>query len=158
MKINNCSYLVLGVWLLCGSTHAAQLAVGDIVPAFSAKDQFGNDFNFTNGVHYLLIATEMACGKSANHKLAEQGAGFLEKNQAEYVLDIHSMPAIARFFALPKMRKYPQRIALVETAETLAAIPSQPNRVTVLVLTLSGHVQKISYWDPNQEAIGEYVP
>ena len=30
------------------------------------------------------------------------------------------MPFVARVFALPKMRKYPQRIVLVETAGTLA--------------------------------------
>jgi hypothetical protein len=33
------------------------------VPAFSAKDQHGMDFNFTNGVEILPVATEMACGK-----------------------------------------------------------------------------------------------
>lgn len=84
------------------SAYAGQLVVGDAVPVFSAKDQFGKEFSFTNGVQFLLIATEMACGKTANHKLAEQGAGFLEKNRAIYLMDIHTMPAIARVFALPK--------------------------------------------------------
>jgi hypothetical protein len=143
----------LGFCLVWISARAAQLAVGDAVPTFSAKDQHGKEFNLTNGVKFLLVATEMACAKSANQKLAEQGAGFLEKHQAAYVLDIHSMPSIARVFALPKMRKYPQRIVLVETAETLAAFPVQPGRVTVLALTSAGRVRKISYWDPAREPV-----
>jgi hypothetical protein len=72
----------------------------------------------------------------------------LEKHQAVYVMDIHAMPGVARFFALPKMRKYPQRIVLVETAGTLAWVPTQPGRVTVLELTPAGRIQKISYWNP----------
>ena len=47
-------------------------------------------------------------------------AGFLEKHQAVYVTDSHTMPSVARVFALPKMLKYPQRIVLVKTAVTLA--------------------------------------
>jgi len=153
MKMNFRRLAVLGFCLLWVSARAAQLAVGDAVPAFSAKDQNGKEFHFTNGVQFLLVVTDMACGKFANQKLAEQGAGFLEKNQAAYLLDIHTMPAVARVFALPKMRKYPQRIILVEAAETLAAFPMQAGRVTVLTLTPARRIRKISYWDPAREPV-----
>ena len=103
MKLNFRWLLVLGFCLLWVSARAAPLAVGDAVPSFSAKDQHGKEFVFTNGVHFLLVATERACGTSANHKLADQGAGFLEEHQAIYVMDIHTMPGVARLFALPKM-------------------------------------------------------
>src|ERR1035438_1594197 len=116
MNLNFRWLVVLGFCLLWVSARATELVVGDAVPAFSAKDQHGKEFVFTNGTQFLLVATERACGTSANHKLAEQGAGFLEKHQAVYVMDIHAMPFVARLFALPKMRKYPQRIVLVETA------------------------------------------
>jgi len=149
--------ITLGFLLLWLSADAAPLAVGDAVPAFSAKDQFGIDFSSTNGVRFLLVATEMASAKLANQKLAGQGAGYLEKNQAAYLMDIHTMPGIARLFALPKMRKYPQRIVLVDSAETLAAFPIQPGRVTVLALTPAGHVRKISYWDPASEPVTGYL-
>ena len=153
MKLNFLWLVVLGFCLLWSSAHAAQLAVGDAVPSFSVKDQHGMKFVFTNGTQFLLVATERACGTSANHKLADQGAGFLEKYQAVYVMDIHTMPGVARLFALPKMRKYPQRIVLVDSAETLAWVPVQPGRVTVLALTLEGRVQKISYWNPDSEPV-----
>lgn len=34
-------------------------------------------------------------------------------------MDVHTMPAVGQFFALRKMRKYPQRIVLIETANTM---------------------------------------
>ena len=149
--------LVLGFCLQSLSACAAPLAVGDAVPAFSAKDQHGKEFVFTNGVQFLLVATERSVGTSANHKLAEQGAGFLEKCKAVYVMDIHTMPSVARLFALPKMRKYPQRIVLVETAGTLAWVPTQQGRVTVLALTSEGRIHKISYWNPDSEPVAGYL-
>jgi hypothetical protein len=133
------------------------LAVGDAVPLVAAKDQHGKEFTFTNGLQYLLVATEMASAKSANRKLAEQGAGFLEKHQAVYLMDIHTMPSIARLFAFPKLRKYPHRIVLVDSAATLADFPSQPGRVTVLALTPTGHIRKISHWNPDGEPVAGYL-
>ena len=131
--------------------------VGDAVPAFSAKDQFGTNFVFTNGVQFLLVATEMASAKSANSKLADQGTGFLEKHQAVYLMDVHTMPSIARFFAFPKLRKYPHRIVLVDAAATLANFPTQPGRVTVLELAPEGRIRKIGYWNPDVEPVAKYL-
>ena len=157
MKLNFRWLLVLGFCQLLVSARAEQLAVGDAVPSFSAKDQHGKEFVFTNSVRFLLVATERACGTSANHKLAEQGPGFLEEHQAVYVMDIHTMPGVARFFAMPKMRKYPQRIVLVETAGTLVWVPTQPGRVTVLTLTSEGRIRKISYWNPDSDPVAGYL-
>jgi hypothetical protein len=141
------------ICLFCLAAPAAPLAIGDLVPEISAPDQHGQAFNSTNGYRFLLVATEMACAKSANQKLAEQGTGFLEQQHAAYLLDIHTMPAIARFFAFPKMRKYPQRIILVDTAATLAVFPTRPGRVTVVALTADRHVRTINYWDPDSEPV-----
>jgi hypothetical protein len=140
---------ILGFCLLCLPTQAGQLAVGDAVPPISANDQHGVPFVFTNGIQYMLVATEMGCAKSANKQLAEQGTGYLEKYRAVYLMDIHPMPGIARFFAFPKMRKYPQRIIFIDSADALAAFPKQAGQLTVLALTPDGHIQKITYWDPD---------
>ena len=153
MKPHFWRLVLFGFSVLCVSASAAALAVGDAVPVFSAKDQHGGVFNSTNGVRYLLVATEMACGKAANLKLAEQGAGLLETNCAAYLVDIHTMPAVARLFVLPKLRKYPHRIVLVEAAETLSLFPVQAGRVTVLALTSAGRIQKINYWNPAKEPV-----
>lgn len=153
MKKNFPGLLALGLLLLCVSVRAAPLAVGDAVPAIAANDQHGVAFQFTNGIRFLLVVTEMAASKSANQKLAAAGGGFLEQHHAAYLMDIHTMPGVARVFALPKLRKYPQRIVLVDTADALAALPAQPGRVTVLALTPAGRVEKISFWDPEREPV-----
>jgi hypothetical protein len=148
-----CRLAVLVCCWLWLNVHAAPLAVGDLVPTINAKDQHGKAFTLTTNVQFLLVSTERACATAANLKLEELGTGFLEQHQAAYLMDIHTMPTVARWFAFPKMRKYPQRIVLVDSAETLAAIPVQPDRITVLKLTSEGRIQTISYWDPAKEPL-----
>ena len=148
--------LFLLVWCFRALSQPAPLAVGDAVPVIAAKDQHGRDFSSTNGVRFLLVVAERACAEAANQKLAEQGADFLETNRAAYLMDIHTMPAVARWFALPKMRKYPQRIVLVDTAAALAEFPRRAGAVTVLALSPSGRVLKISFWNPESEPVAGF--
>jgi len=153
-----CLPAIIALFLLRMPALAEQLKVGDTVPAISAKDQRGTEFIFTNTVRVLLVATEMAPAKAANLKLSEHGTGFLEKHQAAYLMDIHAMPAVARFFALPKMRKYPHRIVLIETEETLKEFPTKPDCVTVLTLSSAERIEKIDYWSPARESVSRYLP
>lgn len=153
MRTNVRRLLVLGILLCCLATDAAPLAVGDAIPAISSKDQHGAAYTFTNGTAFLLVAVEMDAAKAANKKLAEQGAGYLEKHSATYLMDIHPMPGIAKVFALPKMRKYPHRIVLIETKGVLNWAPTKPGHVTVLTLNPEGRVQKIAYWQPVTEPV-----
>ena len=148
----------ISVWLValvsclgCLSVHAAQLTAGDAVPPISAKDQHGTNFTLTTNVQYLLVVTEKSAAKSANQKLVEQGAGYLEKHRAMYLMDIHTMPTVGRWFAFPKLKKYPHRIILVDSADALAKFPTQPGCVTVVKLTPVGRVERIRYWNPTKE-------
>lgn len=151
MKRFRFSALIALVLAITLPTEAAPLEVGGAIPKFSAQDQRGVAYAFTNGTTYLLIALDMDSAKAANQKLAEQGKGFLEKHGAVYLMDIHPMPEVGKFFALRKMRKYPQRIILIETKDTLNWVPTKTNYVTVLKLTPQGKVEKISYWQPASE-------
>jgi len=140
------------------SAHAAELAAGDSVPAFSAKDQFGNDFKFNPGLHFLLLGFDMRGSKAATQQFTSLGAGWLEQHSAAYVLDIHTMPSvITRLFALPKMRKCPARIILCEDGKTLAPYPRQTEKITVLSVTPDGKIKEIRYWDPVSENIAQWL-
>ena len=138
----------MGLLLATLSAFSAPVRVGDPVPSITAQDQRGLDFHVTTNLQFLLVVNEMTVAKAANVKLAALGAGYLETNHAAYLMDIHAMPGIARLFAFPKLRKYPQRIVLVERAEMLAAIPFQPGCVTVLRLNAAERVETISFWNP----------
>lgn len=156
MKTSMLRLLVLGLCLLGLATvpvTAAPLAEGDAIPTIAAKDQHGAAYTFTNGTAYLLVAVEMGAAKAANKKLAAEGAGFLGKHNAAYLMDIEPMPGIARVFALPKMRKYPHRIVLLETKGALNWAPSKPGHITVLALTPAGRVHKITFWKSDTEPV-----
>jgi len=85
-----------GILLTGLTTQAAPLEVGGAIPKLTAKDQHGAAFTFTNGTACLLIAMDMDSAKAANEKLAAEGAGFLEKHHAVYVMDIHPMPEVGK--------------------------------------------------------------
>jgi hypothetical protein len=145
--------LILAFCLRCYDSVAGTLTIGDPVPTISAKDQHGVDYAFTNGTRYLLIAMEMGPATTANHKIADQGAGYLEKHGAAYMMDIHTMPAIGRYFAFPKMRKYPERIVLIDAPHVLDWVPVKTGCLTVLKLTPNGRIEDIKYWNPNTEPV-----
>lgn len=142
MNFFTCRFLVLGILSGCFAAAGAPVGKGDAVPAISARDQHGVVYAFTNGTRFLLVAVEMGAAKAANQKLATQGAAYLEKHGASYLMDIHPMPGIARVFALPKMRKYPHRIVLMDTQGALEWVPTKPGHVSVLALTSAGRVER----------------
>lgn len=144
---------LLAFSLFCLPALAAPLEIGDAIPKLSAKDQHGSAYAFTNGTSCLLIAMDMSSAKAANQKLAEQGAGFLEKHNAAYLMDIHTMPDIGKFFALRKMRKYPQRILLIETSDTMNWVPVKPGHISVLTLTPAGQIKQIRFWNSSSEPV-----
>ena len=126
---------------------------GSKLSAFQANDQHGNAYAFDAAdTKYLLVSFDMETGKSANAALSAQGAEFLTKQKAVYVANIFGMPGIGRFFAMPKMRKYPHRIILGDDANLLTPYPQQAGKVTVLTLS-RGTVQEIRYWDPASESV-----
>ena len=149
---------IWGILVFSLPAWGAPLEVGGIIPKLSAKDQHGVAYTFTNGTACLLIAMDMDSAKAANQKLAAAGAGFLEKHNAAYLMDVHTMPAIGQFFALRKMRKYPQRIVLIETANTMNWVPVKTNHLTVLKLTQEGKIDKISYWQPAKDSATSLFP
>ena len=154
MKLNCLGLIAFGL-ALTSLTAAASLGVGEAVPPLSAKDQHGQVFTFTNGMRYLIIAKEMAPAKAANRALAGWGTGLLDQHHAAFLMDIHTMPAIARLFAFPKLRRYAHRIVLVDDSAALAWVPARPGQNTVLELTVDGRIKSIRYWDP---AVSQLAP
>lgn len=157
MKASIYCWLCLA-WLGFGfvtAVDAKELAVGDTVPSFSAKDQFGMDFTFVPGPKFLLLGFDMGACKAANAKLAKLGNGGLDKLGIVYVMDIHTMPAIGRFFAMPKMRKYPFRVVLGDSTDLLKPFPRQSEKISVLELSPKGTIRAIHYWNPDSEVLAE---
>ncbi len=100
------------------------------------------------GVRHVAVAFTMGEGKDANGYFSRQEADFLSSRQSIFVANIYGMPAVGRFFAMPKMKKYPHRIMLADEAGLLDDFPRQDGKVTVFDLDPDGTIEVIRYWDP----------
>lgn len=134
--------------LLTATTWAAEpLQPGETLPAFSLKDQHDQPFTFSPGPHLVLVGFSMGVGKQANAFLARQPADFLAQHHALFIANIYGMPAIGRFFALPKMKKYPHRILLADDEHLLDRFPNQPGKLTVLRLDALAKITSVEFVD-----------
>jgi streptogramin lyase len=141
-------YALLLQILLTGFLSADLYTKGSKVTAFKANDQHGNAYEFkADETKFLMISFDMETGKKANGALTTEGATFLSDRKAYYIANVHGMPGIGRFFAMPKMRKYAHRIILGDDENLLKPFPQEAGKVTVIKLQ-NGVVQSISYWDP----------
>ena len=143
--------LLLPVFALSGY-GADQLAAGDAFPRFEdSLDQHGEAYPLPEGTRYVAVAFTMSVGKAANRYLASQEADYLPEHDAVFVSNIHGMPAVGRFFAMPKMKKYAHRILLADAEGLLDALPQEDGRVTIFELTDDGSIRTIRFWDPDSD-------
>ena len=100
--------LVFSVMLFAG------LKVGDTFPTLHLNDQFEKQTDVTNQTRYILMAFEKDVSVETANFFKKQPKGFLEKKHLLYISDISSMPSfITSMFALPKMKKYPFSVLLI---------------------------------------------
>ena len=112
------------------------------------QDQHEKAYAVPSGTQHIAVAFTMSVGKSANQYLAKKGAKYLPDSQAVFIANIYGMPAVGRFFAMPKMRKYPHRIMLADAEGLLDDFPQKNDRVTVFDLNASGQITAVRFWDP----------
>lgn len=134
------------------ASAAEPYRVGDIIEAFAVTDAKGASYAYVPGeLSCLLVSYEMSPGKAVNGYLSAKPADYLEKNRAAFVANIFGMPGIGRFFALPKMAKYPHRILLADSATLLERHPVKKDYVTVFSFDSAGVITAIRYLDPEKE-------
>lgn len=137
---------------------AAPYRVGDVLETFTTNDAKEGSFTYKPGdLSTLLVSYTMGNGKSVNRHLAAQPADYLARHRAAFLADIHGMPGIGRFFALPKMAKYPHRILLGDSDTLLARHPRQEDRITVFSFDAAGKITAIRHLDPEKD-LGKLFP
>ena len=131
--------------------HAADIyKAGDAFEAFTTQDQHEKSYSFEPGVRTVIVAFTMGAGKDANRFFEKQPASFLADQHAIFVSSIYGMPAVGRFFALPKMRKYPHRILLADAEHFLDRYPKQEDKLTVFHLATDARIIAIDFVDPEK--------
>lgn len=106
---------LLFITFLIFASFANALNIGDSIPTFSIKDQFEKAQTIKEDTKIILVAADKGTSEILRDYLLKKEKGFLESKKAYYLADISGMPSlIAKFFALPKMKKYPFSILLLD--------------------------------------------
>ena len=130
--------------LLFVATFANALSIGDATPTFDIKDQFEKTHKIGPDAKTILVAGDKGTGVIIKEYLLKQDKGFVEANKIYYVADISGMPSlISKFFAIPKMKKYPFSVLLVDEEQT-KSFSKKDDTITVYSVT-DGKVSDIKY-------------
>ncbi|MCG3674584.1 hypothetical protein L5F46_07340 [Aliarcobacter butzleri] len=96
---------------------ANPLTVNNSVPELKIKDQFEKEHTLNANIKTILFASDKATSDMLRDYLLplSEKENILEKNNAVYIADISGMPSlISKYIALPKMKKYPFSILLLD--------------------------------------------
>jgi len=106
--------LLLLITLFLTTTLFANFNVGDKLPDITLLDQFNKKLKIEENDALVIMAFEKDTALIISDYLKAQPASFLLEHQAKYISDISAMPSfISSVFALPKMKKYPFSIMLI---------------------------------------------
>ncbi len=141
---------ILSLALASISSAAEPYKVGDAFESFTTQDQHEKSYTFEPGTRIVVVSFTMGVGKDANRFFEKQPATFLADQQAIFVSNNYGMPSVGRFFALPKMKKYPHRILLADAEHFLDRYPTQEDKLTVFRLAPDAKITAIEFVDPEK--------
>jgi len=141
--------------LLFVATFANALNTGDATPSFAIKDQFEKSNTIAADAKTIIVAGDRDASEVIRDYLLTKEKGFLEGNKAYYVADISGMPSlITKFFALPKMKKYPFSILLVDEEQS-KSFNKKEGKITVYTVE-AGKVSNVKYIATADELAGVF--
>lgn len=139
---------ILITCLLLISTLFAEQKVGDSFPKLTLVDQFNEKIKIkTNGSTTLLLSFEKDVSAKIKTYLATKEKDFLAAKNVMYISDISSMPSfITRMFALPKMKKFTFKVALIYDEKEALFIDRKKGKVSVIILQ-DNRIESIKFVD-----------
>ncbi|PWE22478.1 hypothetical protein [Aliarcobacter skirrowii] len=108
--------LLLATFLALG-LNAASLNVDSSIIDIKIKDQFDKVHTLNESIKTILFASDKSTSDMLRDYLLplSEKENILDRNSAVYVADISGMPSlISKFIALPKMKKYPFSVLLLD--------------------------------------------
>ena len=101
--------------LLGLSAFANTLIVGSNIPTLTIKDQFEKDYIVDANIKTIIFSATKTEGTTIKEFLLTKDKDYLTTNKTVYIADITGMPSlISKFIAIPKMKKYPFSILLLD--------------------------------------------
>jgi len=108
--------LLLAISLALG-LNASPLVLDSTITNLKIKDQHEIEHTLDKNIKTILFASDKKTSDLLRDYLLplSEKENILEKNSAVYVADISNMPSlITKYIALPKMKKYPFSILLLD--------------------------------------------
>jgi len=128
---------ILFVTLLLMNTLFAELKVGDSFPTLTLIDQFDEKVELKKeGSFKMILSFEKDVSAEVKTFLDTKEKNFLKEQNVVYISDISSMPSFVTFwFAIPKMKKFDFKVALIYDEEEGKVLNRQEEKVTVMTLS-----------------------
>ena len=140
---------ILFLSLVLSATLFAEFKVGDTLPDITLEDQFEKNMSVDKYDKIILMAFEKDVSIDISKFLKAQSKEFMAQRHIKYISDIHKMPSfITSMFALPKMRKYPFSVMLIDN-DFGKQFDKRDGKVTVYVLK-NHKITDIKFIDPKQ--------
>lgn len=139
-------YLLL-ISLLFTTGLFADFKVGDRLPNITLQDQFEHEMKVEITDTMVIMAFEKDVSVHVNEFLKTKEGTFLATHHSKYISDISTMPSfITSMFALPKMKKYPFSLMLIEDDFGMQ-FNQQDGKITVYTLK-KYKIRKIEFLNP----------
>jgi hypothetical protein len=144
---------ILFMSLLMISTLFAELKVGDTFPSLTLVDQFDEKIEVKKeGSLKLILSFEKDVSAGIKTFLDTQEKNFLVDNNIIYISDISGMPSfITNWFAIPKMKKFDFKVALINDEDEAKVLNRQEEKVTVLIIH-ENNITSIKFVNPKDLA------
>ena len=139
------------ITLLLGSTLFAELKVGESFPNLTLLDQFDEKIEVKKeGIAKLVLSFEKDVSLGIKDFLDTKEKNYLINNNILYISDISSMPSlIISWFAIPKMKKFSFKVALIYDETEGSVLVREEEKVTVITLN-DNNITAIEFLTPKE--------
>lgn len=137
-------------------TLSSFTAQAQTLSAVSFNDQFEQPMTFGNDTKWVLFSSEKAAGKMVKESLNALELTDLAVHNGIYIADVSAMPSlITKMFAIPKMKDYAFKVAVVFDENKVANWPHQEDKVSAMLLE-NMEVKSVEYFD-STEALQAWI-
>jgi len=144
---------IIIISLLLGTALFAKIKVGENFPTLTLVDQFNTKIEVKKeGTTKLILSFEKDVSSAIKDFLDTKEKNYLANNNIIYISDISSIPSfIVSLFAIPKMKKFDFRIALIYDKKESKVLVREKEKIT-LVSIKDNNITSIEFVNPTELA------
>ena len=144
---------IIIISLLLGTVLFAKIKVGENFPTLTLVDQFDTKIEVKKeGTTKLILSFEKDISSAIKDFLDTKEKNYLANNNIIYISDISSIPSfLVSLFALPKMKKFDFRIALIYDKKESETLVREKEKIT-LVSIEDNNITSIEFVNPTELA------